>query len=278
MLSLRLWRELDIVPAYPLLHKVFIPNSPGIFPRFVVEFIAVIMFCLCTAFPFIVLPLVIIFSCLNMTLRIAATLAHQHELDRFELLSITPIGILRTAIDISRVHSKELREYIEIVRSFGGASVVFILNVSVLAFGISLNSTQPNSNNFALFVGLLGFLFVVVALYHDCRQSFILGVVIGILAGSVRERMTARVWALGGYVGIQLSLYVLLGLLFSLLIELFGEMRFLNVDLRLLGVIILVTLGHFSAREIVIRLLWRHLRQSLNDELISRFGKQKVGG
>jgi hypothetical protein len=276
MLSLRLWRALDNLPQYLSLHRVLIPKQPDILPKFLLEFIGLSVFCLCTLLPFIILPIVMSFSCLNTALQIAVTLAHQRELERYDLLALTPIGALGSAIEISRFHTKETRENIEVARNFGGTMAVVVLVWGIILLIATFYGTQANVSDYALFTALVGFLLIVVALYHDCRQSLILGMVIGILAGSAQDRVTARLLALGSYLGIQLSLYALLSVFFILLAALLGRIMIFNMDVKLLVVIALVILCHFSAREIAIYLLWRHLNEDINDELPAQKSKRKA--
>jgi hypothetical protein len=276
MLSLRLWRMLDELPRYFSLHRVFIPKQPDILPKLVLEFIGLSVFCLCTVLPFIILPILMSISCLNTALQIAVTLAHQRELERYDLLALTPIGELGGALEISRFHTKGTRENVEVARNFGGTIAVVVLVWGVILFLATFYGTQSNVTDYTLFAALLGFLFVVIALYHDCRQSLILGMVIGILAGCAKDRMTARLWALGGYLGIQFLLYGLVGILFILFMGFFGQIIVYNIDIKLLCVIVLVTVWHFSAREIAIYLVWRQLHEAINDDMPMQKVKRKV--
>jgi hypothetical protein len=259
MLSWKLWRTLYDVPLRWRLRKVLMPES--LFEKFgaleLASFGMLIWICACGILPFILIPATITYFGMRLAWTTASMLARQHEFGRFDTFAATALGSLEMMLEVGRICFKPMiQSALNLLFTALALVTVFLLFLSLL--GRSLNLVIAG-----------GFVVIVVALiaYFDYRQTFIASFLVGVLAGTMRERTVAWLTVFAGCVTMQFSIYGVTYLQFSLWINHSPRTTDGTEYLWLfLGVVVPLVVSYLL-REALIMILWRAVKTRLNDDI-----------
>jgi hypothetical protein len=257
MLTVQIWRTLIRSSKRQTLRRVIAPDALEL--RFgsgyrVASFIGFFVWIL---FPFILPPLLINFLCLRLTIKIAHAISRRYELGQQDLLTITPLGSFPFIMETCRAYIHFTHQEISrFMRS--GVTAIVIAGGFAFTIPFTINLVLTNTSR-DLWVVFLAFLSVTMILsFWEYIQLATLAVLIGILAGSSKNRMSAQSWAIGLLAGIQFSLY---GGWF------FIVSSSVQTPLNILLTVILFSPLIFIIREGVIFVLWRVLRRRFKDDI-----------
>jgi hypothetical protein len=270
MLTFKLWRALNVPPTYRQVIKRLLPDKMPPRGLTIEPMVSLVVLCACATFPFLGIPLILHLSAVRLTLHITNVIAKWHELRRRDLLAITPIGELTLLFEVCRAyfHPEPAADSSDSDTNFRRTLLALAAVVGLIIAPILLLTLRDTEESlFPIVVMFVSPTIVVGAVAWEYRQSFVMGTLIALLSATAGDRTMARVWMLGSYFVLQLSLYVLLMLKV-------GVMGALNLTLRNgLGEVgaLIVSVGIplgvlFGAREALVWLLWRRLRGRVNED------------
>jgi hypothetical protein len=198
--------------------------------------------------------------------RVGRTLVHEHEQGTFEILSITPDGALGAtwAICTGCIHRSGAFDSLRVfsLEEFAVAwTITLVLNAG--KWQQYLNFFEGNSPFFPILVLMVYSLMLILTFYFNNVQSIIVGVLVGMgISTSVRNRLDAQLWAIGIYVLLQITTYLLTWIIAGVILPTFFVM---NVPTEIL--LAFISLGVFYLiREALIVSLWRILMFKLNSD------------
>jgi hypothetical protein len=260
MLSWKLWHSLFDIPLRWRLRKVLVPES--LFEHFgIVESAnigTIIWMGLCGILPFIIIPATVTSLAMRLAWTTASVLARQYEFGRFDTLAATSLGGLEMMLEVGRICCKPVCQ---------SALTFFIFAVSTISGIIILLSLMSKSLNLLLTGGVV-ILVVSLIVYIDYRQTFIASFLMGILAGTTRERTIARLGVVVGCGVMQLAIYSTGFIIF------FAALTYLPVNrssdtqaLWLFIMVIITAVVPYLLREAIIFILWRTIKIRLNDDM-----------
>lgn len=200
--------------------------------------------------------------------RISSTLAREHELRTYDLLSLIPTGAFGAGWTLSTacLHHDTLFQRLRLALQLCAAAVGTALFIALLLPLVML--LTPNSPvTFGLFLLLNYGVMLAVAFYLDHIQSLTLAHLTGMLAAShIQNRVTAQVWSTAGFLLLQLLTYLvtlILGfvLLPPLLQALQLDSAFIHSILPVMRVLIL-----YGVHEVMVFIVWRTLLHHFNTD------------
>ena len=211
----------------------------------------------------------------DWALAISDTVALARENNTLDLLCITPRGAIGAvwALGLSQLHRASNFHN----RNTSRRRVFFSLGTGLLLISIALGGmmlTVRNANLLplldltALFVAVLSSFALLVAAYVDYIQSIVVSLLVGMIIPTFsRQRFDTQVWALSGFLTVQLGTYFVTYLVcFVILPTIVRTFGIENLTLEL--ILLLPRLIVFSLiREVLIVLLWRGLVLHFNEEL-----------
>jgi MFS family permease len=197
--------------------------------------------------------------------RIASAIAYEHEQGRFELTGVTPVGLAgiswilcRTVYRDDHVLS-QIKDTARGIYYVLGIGLVAVLCATLFMVGMAIE-TRANDLVSLIWSGLAG-ISVIGLFYLDLVQSIITGCLMGMLIPTViPRRADARLAAVGVFLAVQLILYAIALLIFSVTSGSLG--RIVRHELYLA----LTVLTFWAAREALIRWLWRTLADRLDTD------------
>jgi hypothetical protein len=200
------------------------------------------------------LPVIVSLLCLPKAIEIADIVARQYRSGRHDAIAVTLIGDMGLLLGIIRICFQSMATPLTglfkvWVIATGGALLMFLIS------GVNVSSTLHGTIILSLIIG---------ALFIDYAQCVVLTAVIGILAGLSRDPFKARSFAFIGYFSIQFLLY---GVMAAAMIVMFVQLmmhRPIEQALFLFGAALAT---FFAAREGIIAVIWRQIRQRLNDDI-----------
>ncbi|MFN8372969.1 MAG: hypothetical protein U0694_08835 [Anaerolineae bacterium] len=261
MLSWKLWNALHQPLTFWRPTRLLLPEvSPfgARAPTFVTPVLLPWM-CLCTVFPYLLIPLTATFICARIAIRTSTSLARLHELGRYELLCITPLGFWRMVLRIGSLYMDVETKLAAGLFAIG----IFIGSVVVIV----MNTASGSSTTFFITVSME--LVLVIGVYLDFRQAASASFLIGIAASSFKERTAVSLTALAGCVTMQLAAYGLWFVVFFLCtnnIFLLSVTRWVRDGAFTIG-LTAATTAMLITRELAIYVLWRWLSNRIDDDL-----------
>jgi hypothetical protein len=210
--------------------------------------------------PLVILSVFITYDSLRFALKVTASVAKLRELGGYDLFLLVPNGELTSVLNICRAYRFRL----------DGALVGFraLLVLAVVSVGLMLLTASSGSPSAVSGIVVITAWVVLPGLARcvDYLQSFTAASLIALLASQRENRGEAQAWVVGGFLGTQLALYAVFGILLSGL-SLFPSsngslLRFVS-DVYDWGVI--APLIFVLMRELINALLWHAVRQRLAD-------------
>jgi hypothetical protein len=203
------------------------------------------------------------FYSLGCTRNISAAIAHERELETYELLCLTPAGALGVgwALSTAQLYRSPIFQITRlIVRLIAiavtGALLIFLIWPLVTAF----NSESDTVATSQLLVRTVQAIALALGLYVDYVQSVILAQVIGMLSPVyTQSRFNAQLAAAGGFLLLQLLTLLAALILVISLNGILHQPLFSNAVIPVLGLIVF-----FAVREAFIMILWLRLMDQLN--------------
>jgi hypothetical protein len=256
--SWRLWRLLHKVPVRWELKKLLLPKhynfsdwSPREFPLMLLPWLY-----LCAMLPFLLIPLTTTFLCLRLAWQISAALNRHHELDRHELLAVTPIGDFGVIMEIGRIYCGVLIPFARTMYFSGMFFAVFIL--------ASITLISPS----LFFAGLLAIVSTACLTVLDFRQTLVISFLIGVRASFLGDNLITRLWILGVGLMWQIASYSLIMFLFIGFSQ-FAQQKAVAgaMNFAIMGALIGALAISYLLRELVVMWLWNALRWRLNDDV-----------
>ncbi len=197
---------------------------------------------------------------------VSRTLVHEHEQGTFEILSIAPDGAFGAtwAICMGCIHRSGAFEHLRAfsLEEFAIAWTVTLI-LSAGKWQQYINLFAENGLVFPIIVLMTYSVLLILTFYFNNVQSVIMGVLTGMaIPIFVRSWLDAQLWAIGIYMLLQFSTYLLTWLIGGVLMP---TSLAANVPTEIL--IAFISLGIFyMIREIVISVLWRMLVFKLNGD------------
>jgi hypothetical protein len=204
-------------------------------------------------------------------LRISRAIFREQEKGRYELLLLTPPGVLGVhwAIVTRYLRDDKLLKWLRWLPSgfyiFAGFPLLGLL-LAMIATSILWIFTEDRSYGlFALFQAAWGLLLLVV-LYSDYIQSVVTGILVGILLPTFARNQSensAYSVASAFFFSVQFSFYLVYGLVALSLFNIFLSAMERGEYLIVWGMTFVLFVVMVSVREVVIRLLWRTAEERL---------------
>ena len=194
---------------------------------------------------------------------ISATIAHEQELQRYDLLRLPPAGALGSlwVLCTASLERNDLYAWVTLVRAILMTVALAVLLIIVIL--VIVAPTRPRLD--ILMVTISTLVGLIAAAYIDYMQSVVQGCLIGMLSPTfVRQRVDARFWSVGGFLLLQAATYGSIGLFgFVLLPAIYAGLHFdgpaADISLTLFRLA-----GFYIIRESLITLMLRSLTQRLN--------------
>jgi hypothetical protein len=261
MLTVRLWRTLIRTSKRQTLRRVIAPDALQLRISRGYRVASFIGFFVWILFPFILPALLINLLCLRLTVKIAHAISRRRELGQQDLLAITPVGTFSFILETCRAYIYFTHQEISrFLRS--GVTAILITGGFACTVPVTISIVLTNTSQELLVVFMIFLSATLILSFWEYIQLATLAVLLGILAGSSKDRVSAQSWAIGLLTGVQFSLYG-------------GWLWIVSATVRT-PIEIFLTLMFFSPllfiiREGVIFVLWRVLRHRFKDDLQTAF-------
>ncbi len=159
-----------------------------------------------TSLSFMIYVLITI-VCLRYAVRLTNAIALQREIGNYELFALLPAGEFTNVMNIARAHRHPLQgKLMGVGSALALAALVWAVTVW---YPLSLNPTLIGLNRVAYFA--LPVLVRGMASFVDYLQAFVAATLIAILASQRQKRGEPQLWTIGGFVALQILLYVIVG-------------------------------------------------------------------
>ncbi|MFN8372970.1 MAG: hypothetical protein U0694_08840 [Anaerolineae bacterium] len=261
MLSNKLWRWLEYRLSFQRAHqnygRLIVPHADDMWkqPLRLTGFVLLPWICVCTAFPYLIIPLTTTIICTQVAWGTSSALTRLYDLGRRELLSLTPIGFWNISQFIGGNFAESAITQIPRRYVFG----VLVGTLIFVMIGISGRTIAGLMSTALIEVAL------AVSVYVDFRQVLSLSFVVSVASSQIKARSGATALAIAGLVMAQTISYLLWFVVFYMttfafyLVAIGDAILFAISICTATGVVLL-------AREIVIYALWRWLVQQVNDD------------
>jgi hypothetical protein len=263
MLTWKLWRGLKKpAPRHPLFQRIM-SAPPQDMPWYITCGIILVA-------PFLLLPAIVFLSAvygLRWAMTIAGTIAREREVGMYELISLTPAGLLGSsrAIMAACMHRNESLAQIQSVgawvmrMAFG---LVLMLSTEMLSTPIIRYDVDPLLGQVITPIYLL---MLGAAVYIDHVQSIVVSELVGMLMPIYTRRRTDAALSAGAvYLLVQTACYTLTLLLGFVVLSPVMEVLPILPQLRTILLPFLRVAIFYSIREGIIRVLWRRLVHETN--------------
>jgi uncharacterized membrane protein YagU involved in acid resistance len=190
--------------------------------------------------------------------RISGTIAAERKSGRYDLLCLSPGGEVCAMWAICTGCLHQYRAFHQI-NSQEAWSVRLILFIPIVistpfivrqVFAVTLSTT---------FTGMLA---IIVVFYLDHVQSIVFGTLAGVLASHYAPNpLDQRLWALAGFLALQITSYVILVVLNLLIFPLFDHNW--GGWYAEIGVPLLMVASVYIVREIMLRSVWKSVKRRL---------------
>jgi hypothetical protein len=192
---------------------------------------------------------------------IASRIAVERQRGTFDLLCVSPSG----AFGVCRVMASARLDREQLLHNLYAQKNTLAMAAAVVVFFFAVFLTNDSDFYGGVLAILTYGLIVIAAFYADFIQSVVIAVMIGLLTPTrTTDPFDARLWAVGGFLFAQVSVYTLTWLIgFQVLPGFYDSAGISGVvaDLSLSALRLLIFCG---LREIIIIALWLALAEALN--------------
>lgn len=279
MLTWKLWRALCSPPyAHPLFQRTIMAHTVHSRIRRFTELMAgyVVICALATLIwpllftnPAIILLLMAAGSNtlygMTWAFRVSTAIAREHELETYDLLCLQPCGALGTGwvLCVGNLYRSPLFRGLRLIMPMISISVTLALVIALTIPILLAISSSGETESIQLFVTLIYALSLAVAFFYiDHVQSILLANLLGMIMPTyLPDRLYAGLWAVSGFLLLQLAVYLITLVASFLITPIFQDVFTLHISLVLS---ILRLLIFYALREGLILVIWQMLAQRFN--------------
>ncbi|MBL8166425.1 MAG: hypothetical protein JNJ61_30865 [Anaerolineae bacterium] len=265
MMTWRLWRAFQYPPvAHPLFKRVISASYadtvdwPPLLQNLLIQgqvWFWSLMFVIDMRLLFLMLFSGTLYGAI-WAISVSRTICGERESGTYDLLCLAPHGMIGTtwAIWAGCLHRNDLFRHVNSHESWTVRVVLFLPLI------ISAHLILRHLSGATGAMTVIWIIVLLVIFYLDHVQSILIGGLFGALAAhDIQQRLDPRLWALAGFIGIQLATYTALVLSGRLMAGMGVVGLVADVALPLVSVVIF-----YGLREYIVCRLWHLLLERLN--------------